>query len=91
MLVHHHHLGYRRVTTNDHGETAWGQRPIETLSASLYSVHMNILLIVILVLLLFGGGGGFYFGGPIIGGGILGLVVLVAVVMFFMGAFRTKT
>jgi len=54
-----------------------------------YLAAMNPLLLVIILLLLFGGGG-FYFGGPAIGGSGLGLVLLIALVIYFMGGWRTR-
>ena len=50
---------------------------------------MNIIIILIVLLLLFGGGG-FYLGGPAIGGSLLGLIRVVALIVYFMGGFRTR-
>ena len=54
-----------------------------------YPLAMNLILLILVLVLLFGGGG-FYFGGPIIGGSVLGLALLIALVVYFMGGWRTK-
>lgn len=58
--------------------------------AECYPAVMNILLLFVVLLLLFGGGG-FYYGGPAYGGGGLGLILFIALAIFLLGGFRTKS
>lgn len=55
-----------------------------------YSVPMNPIILILLLILLFGGGG-FYIGGPVFGGSGLGLVLLIALIVYMMGGWRTKS
>jgi hypothetical protein len=67
-----------------------GKGPIEAAVNERYLATMNLLLLILVLVLLFGGGG-FYFGGPMIGGGGLGLVLLIALIIYMMGGWRTKS
>ena len=67
-----------------------GLHPTDLADAVRYLAAMNLIVLILVLLLLFGGGG-FYFGGPAIGGGGLGLVLLIALIVFLMGGFRTKS
>ncbi len=72
--------------SNSHGT----KTPLEAPRQGPKLRSMNPLLLILVLVLLFGGGG-FYLGGPAIGGGGIGLILMVALIIYFVGGFRTKS
>ena len=82
--------GSKRHKTRSPASRRCGVEAPSKLRRGLLAWAMNLLLVLVVLLLLFGGGG-FYFGGPLIGGSGIGLILVIALVVYFMGGFRTRS